>query len=117
MVRHEKLSQKYLAHRAPKRKPVYGHFCHCGVGRWLFGGIAFRHSGYALFCGPFFDETHLFDLRIVGTMGLTDEDIQAVQALDDVTLTVPVQMGQIVIEHLCGTQANVVATRDLYEIF
>ena len=43
--------------------------------------------------------------------------MQAVQALDDVTLTAPVQMGQIVIEHLCGTQANVVATRDLYEIF
>ena len=37
----------------------------------------------------FFDETHLFDLRIVGTMGLTDEDIQAVQALDQVEELMP----------------------------
>ena len=39
--------------------------------------------------------------------------MEAVRALDDVILTAPVHMGQIVVEHLCGTQANVVATRDL----
>ena len=38
---------------------------------------------------------------------------EVMRALDGVTLTAPVRIGQVVIEHICGTDANVVATRDL----
>jgi len=34
-------------------------------------------------------------------------------ALDGVALTAPVRAGQIVVKNVCGTGANVVATRDL----
>lgn len=37
----------------------------------------------------FFDETDLFDLRIVGTLGLTDEDVEAVRAIDGVEQVMP----------------------------
>ena len=33
--------------------------------------------------------------------------------LNGVTLTAPVHVGQVVIERVCGTDANVVATRNL----
>lgn len=34
-------------------------------------------------------------------------------ALDGAVLTAPVEVGQVVVENVCGTGANVVATRDL----
>ena len=37
------------------------------------------------------------------------------RALDGVTLTAPVRIGQVVIERVYGTDANVVATRNLEE--
>ena len=37
----------------------------------------------------FFDQTDLFDLRIVGTLGLTDEDVEAVRAIDGVEQLMP----------------------------
>lgn len=37
----------------------------------------------------------------------------AMRALDGVTLTVPVKVGQIVVENVCNTGANFVATRDM----
>ena len=38
---------------------------------------------------------------------------QVMEALDTVTLTAPVKVGQVVLERVCGTDANVVATRDM----
>lgn len=38
---------------------------------------------------------------------------QVMEALNSVTLTAPVRVGQVVVEHVCGTEANVVAARDL----
>ena len=35
------------------------------------------------------------------------------QALNTVTLTAPVSVGQVVIENVCGTGADVIATKDL----
>lgn len=35
------------------------------------------------------------------------------EALNGVTLTAPVSVGQVVLENVCGTGANVVATRNL----
>ncbi|MEG0755492.1 MAG: DUF1667 domain-containing protein [Oscillospiraceae bacterium] len=38
---------------------------------------------------------------------------EAMKTLDNVHLTAPVNVGQIVVENLCNTGANFVATRDL----
>ncbi len=38
---------------------------------------------------------------------------EIMSALDGVELTAPVRVGQVVIENVCGTGANVVAARDL----
>ena len=38
---------------------------------------------------------------------------EVMRALEDITLTAPVQVGQIIIENVCGAGANVVATREL----
>lgn len=38
---------------------------------------------------------------------------QVMEALDRVTLTAPVRVGQVVVENVCGTGVNVVATRNL----
>ena len=40
---------------------------------------------------------------------------QVMEALEGIDLTAPVRVGQVVIENVCGTGANVVATRDLNE--
>lgn len=37
----------------------------------------------------FYDETRLFDVRVAGTMGLTDEDITALRAVDGVEQVMP----------------------------
>ena len=39
--------------------------------------------------------------------------LEAMEALAAVDLTTPVRTGQVVLANLCGTGANVVATRDL----
>lgn len=41
---------------------------------------------------------------------------RAMAALDQVELTAPVQVGQVVVENVCGTGANFVAARDLDRI-
>lgn len=38
---------------------------------------------------------------------------EVMNALEGITLTVPVAVGQIVIENVCGTGANVVAARNM----
>ncbi len=38
---------------------------------------------------------------------------RVMEALDNVTLTAPIQVGQVVAENVCGTGANVVASRSL----
>ena len=38
---------------------------------------------------------------------------EVMRALDGVTLAAPVRVGDVVVENVCGTGANVVATRDL----
>ena len=37
----------------------------------------------------------------------------AVQALNGVTLSAPIQTGQVVLENICGTGRNFIATRDM----
>ena len=38
------------------------------------------------------------------------------EALEGISLAAPVRVGQVIIENVCGTGANVVATRDLASV-
>jgi CxxC motif-containing protein len=40
---------------------------------------------------------------------------RVMEELDGLTVTAPVQVGQVLQEHVCGTEANVVATRSVIE--
>ena len=42
---------------------------------------------------------------------------QVMEALEGTALTAPVRLGQVVLENVCGTGANIVATRDLPAAF
>ena len=46
----------------------------------------------------FFDETDLFDLRIVGTLGLTNEDVEAVCAIDGVEQVMPAYSADAIVD-------------------
>ena len=50
----------------------------------------------------FFDETDLFDLRIVGTLGLTDEDVKAVRAIDGVEQVMPAYSADAIVNTPSG---------------
>ena len=50
----------------------------------------------------FFDETDLFDLRIVGTLGLTDEDVEAVRAIDGVEQVMPAYSSDAIVNTPSG---------------
>ena len=50
----------------------------------------------------FFDETDLFDLRIVGTLGLTDEDVEAVRAVDGVEQVMPAYSADAIVNTPSG---------------
>lgn len=39
--------------------------------------------------------------------------LEVMAALEGITLSAPVAVGQVVIENVCGTGANIVATRDM----
>lgn len=45
----------------------------------------------------YYDETHFYDFRIVSTLGLTTEDLQAVEALDQVEAVMPVYDSDLVL--------------------
>jgi CxxC motif-containing protein len=42
-----------------------------------------------------------------------EQVFQVMEALNALTVAAPVQVGQVLLEHICGTDANLVATRDL----
>ena len=52
----------------------------------------------------------------------TDRDIpkallfEVMRALDDVTAEAPVKLGDVLLPGVCGTEANIVATRDMEEV-
>ena len=50
----------------------------------------------------FFDETDLFDLRIVGTLSLTDEDVEAVRAIDGVEQVMPAYSSDAIVNTPSG---------------
>ena len=57
-------------------------FCIVALGVAFFSGIQAASPDMRLSGDAYYNESKLMDLKIVGTMGLTDTDVQALQALD-----------------------------------
>ena len=57
-------------------------FCIVALGVAFFSGIQAASPDMRLSGDAYYNESKLMDLKIVGTMGLTDTDVQAIQALD-----------------------------------
>lgn len=58
------------------------------VYRGTWNGFLFRYSvlltGYALFGDAYFDAKELSDIQVTGTMGVTGDDVEALQNLKDI---------------------------------
>ena len=54
------------------------------LGLTAFAGIYAACRDYYISADLFFDEQQLFDIRILSTLGLTEEDVDALQSLDSV---------------------------------
>ena len=78
------LKQRYITNYLERKKEIYLHNDDYNTGSyrydWSGGGL----SGSSYVCGSFYDEQELFDISIQSTLGLTEEDIDALLALDGV---------------------------------
>ena len=54
------------------------------LGLTAFAGIYAACRDYYISADRFYDEQHLFDVRILSTLGLTEDDVVALQGLDNV---------------------------------
>ena len=59
-----------------------------GVG--FLAGLLVSPGDMRLSADTYYDDTHLYDLRVVSTLGLTDSDLEAVQAVPGVEAVMPV---------------------------
>ena len=50
----------------------------------------------------YFDQTHLFDVRVVGTLGLTDDDIAALRAVEGVEEVMPAYTAELLVDTPSG---------------
>ena len=59
-----------------------------GVG--FFGGAAVLPRGHAGIRDHYYDESRMYDARVLSTLGLTEDDLEAVKAVDGVEAVMPV---------------------------
>lgn len=59
-------------------------FLICAIGVGFFSGVRAAGGDMRLSADRYFDKTDLFDLRVVSTFGLTDNDLEAIRELDGV---------------------------------
>ena len=55
-------------------------FCRCESSR----------TGYAGISGYLFDDSKLMDIRVMSTLGLTEDDVTAISAIEGVESAIPV---------------------------
>lgn len=73
------------------------------LGVAFYSGIQASDPGMRRSSDRLYDEQDLMDIKIVGTMGLTDKDVQALQALEEISLA----EGAWSVDVLCGEEASV----------
>ena len=61
-------------------------FCIVALGVAFFSGIQASSPDMRLSGDAYYNESKLMDLKVVGTMGLTDDDIQALKELPETDL-------------------------------
>jgi hypothetical protein len=54
------------------------------LGLTAFAGIYAACRDYYISADRFYDEQHLFDVRVLSTLGLTENDVEALQTLPSV---------------------------------
>lgn len=70
------------------------------LGVAFFSGIRASKPDMQLSADQYYDDTRLMDIRIVGTLGLTEEDVKAVAGMEDISLAV----GTYTKDVLCTTK-------------
>ena len=58
------------------------------VGTAVFSGLRSSEGDMLLSADSYYDRTHLMDLRVVGTLGITQQDIDDLNALDVAAISV-----------------------------
>lgn len=56
----------------------------CGIGVGFFSGVRAAGGDMRVSADDYYDEHNLFDLRVLSTFGLTDEDLEAIGEIDGV---------------------------------
>ena len=64
-------------------------FTICAIGVGFFSGVRATPDDMTMSADMYYDERRLFDLRVVSTFGLTDDDAQAIAQLDGVDEVYP----------------------------
>ncbi len=61
------------------------------LGVAFFSGVRASNPDMVLSADAFYDETNLMDIRVLGTLGVTDEDVEAISRVEGVADVMPVQ--------------------------
>lgn len=66
------------------------------LGAGFYAGLRMTSPDMKLAADIFYDATELYDIRILSTLGITDEDIEALDALDEVESVMPAYQTDVV---------------------
>ena len=64
-------------------------FLICAIGVGFFSGVRATEKDMRVTADDYYDEHELFDLRVMSTFGLTDGDVEAIRAIEDVSGAYP----------------------------
>lgn len=78
------IAQRFLAGDPKEQGTFYFDILYRGTGSCIFSGIQASSPDMRLSGDDYYNEVQLMDLKIVGTLGLTEDDIEAVRAVDGV---------------------------------
>ena len=68
------------------------------LGVSFLSGIRASEPDMRYSADAYFDRNHLMDLKVMGTLGLTDQDVQAIQSLEDVAEAEPGYSADVMVE-------------------
>lgn len=66
------------------------------LGTGFYAGLQMTGSDMRLSADEFYDNTELYDIRILSTMGLTDDDVDAIEQIDGVEAVMPARQVDMV---------------------
>ena len=72
--------------------------CIIALGSAFFSGLRETSSDMIKTMDQYYDEYHLMDYRVVSTMGLTDDDVESLRALNNVSVVEPMYSFETVVD-------------------